>query len=73
MTKVALGNRLLSSFFNRQSDNLRSYQRHWDWLLGGGGYGLLVLSSYEGADWFLYAAVAGTGLYVLKRTFFVAE
>lgn len=38
-------------------------------LLGGGGYGLLVLSNYTGMDWILYGAVAGTGVFVLKRTF----
>jgi hypothetical protein len=38
-------------------------------LLGSGGYGLLVLSNYTGPDWMLYGALAGAGLYVLKRTF----
>jgi hypothetical protein len=38
-------------------------------LLGGGGYGLLVLSNYTGMDWIFYCAVAGTGVFVLKRTF----
>jgi hypothetical protein len=38
-------------------------------LLGAGGYGLLKLSDYAGIDWIVYAAVAGAGLYVLKRTF----
>jgi hypothetical protein len=38
-------------------------------LLGSGGYGLLVLSNYAGIDWMVYAALAGAGGYVLKRTF----
>jgi hypothetical protein len=40
-------------------------------LLGGGGYGLLVLSNYAGFDWMVYGALAGAGVYVLKRTFAV--
>jgi hypothetical protein len=40
-------------------------------LLGSGGYGLLVLSNYTGIDWMVYAALAGVGVYVLKRTFAV--
>lgn len=42
-------------------------------LLGSGGYGLLVLSNYAGIDWMVYAAVAGAGAYVLKRTFTVTK
>jgi hypothetical protein len=38
-------------------------------LLGGGGYGLLELSNYTGMDWILYGAMAGTGVFVLMRTF----
>jgi len=38
-------------------------------LLGSGGYGLLVRSNYAGIDWVVYGAVAGAGVYVLKRTF----
>jgi hypothetical protein len=38
-------------------------------LLGGGGYGLVVLSKYNGMDWIVYGAVAGAGVLVLKRTF----
>ena len=71
MTKVALVSRLVSGFFKRQSALLPTALGLA--LLGGGGYGLLVLSNYEGADWLLYAAVAGGGLYVLKRTFSVAD
>jgi hypothetical protein len=71
MTKAALVSRSFSGFFNRQSALLPTALGLA--LLGGGGYGLLVLSSYEGVDWVLYAAVAGPGLYVLKRTFSVAE
>jgi hypothetical protein len=70
-TKVALVSRLLSGFFNRQSALLPTTLGLA--LLGGGGYGLLVLANYQGVDWVLYAAVAGTGLYVLKRTFSVAD
>jgi hypothetical protein len=42
-------------------------------LLGSGGYGLLVLSNYTGIDWMVYAALAGAGFYVLKRTFAVSK
>ena len=42
-------------------------------LLGSGGYGLLVLSNYAGIDWMVYAALAGAGVYVLKRTFAVSK
>jgi hypothetical protein len=42
-------------------------------LLGSGGYGLLVLSNYTGIDWMVYAALAGAGGYVLKRTFAVSK
>ncbi len=42
-------------------------------LLGGGGYGLLVLSNYSGIDWMVYVALAGAGIYVLKRTFAVPK
>jgi hypothetical protein len=42
-------------------------------LLGAGGYGLLVLSNYAGIDWLVYAALAGAGVYVLKRTFAVPK
>jgi hypothetical protein len=42
-------------------------------LLGGGGYGLLVLSNYSGIDWIVYVALAGAGVYVLKRTFAVPK
>ena len=42
-------------------------------LSGGGAYGLLVLSNYQSADWVLYAAVAGAGIWVLKRRFSVAH
>jgi hypothetical protein len=38
-------------------------------LLGGGAYGLFVLSNYTGMDWIVYGAVAGAGVLVLKRTF----
>ena len=38
-------------------------------LLGGGGYGLFVLSNYTGMDWIVYGAVAGAGVFVLSRTF----
>jgi hypothetical protein len=34
---------------------------------------LPMLANYQGIDWDLYPAVAGTGLYVLKRTFSVAD
>jgi hypothetical protein len=71
MTKVALVSRSLSGFFNRQSALLPTALGLA--LLGGGGYGLLVLTNYQGVDWVLYAAIAGTGLYVLKRTFSVAD
>jgi hypothetical protein len=71
MTKVALASRSLSGFFNRQSALLPTALGLA--LLGGGGYGLLVLANYQGVDWVLYASVAGTGLYVLKRTFSVAD
>jgi hypothetical protein len=71
MTKVALVSRLLSGFFNRQSALLPTTLGLT--LLGGGGYGLLVLANYQSVEWVLYAAVAGTGLYVLKRTFSVAD
>jgi hypothetical protein len=42
-------------------------------LLGGGGYGLLVVSNYAGIDWMAYVALAGAGIYVLKRTFAVSK
>jgi hypothetical protein len=42
-------------------------------LLGGGGYGLLVLSNYTGVDWMVYIVLAGAGGYVLKRTFAVSK
>ena len=42
-------------------------------VAGWGRVWLLVLANYQGVDWVLYAAVAGTGLYVLKRTFSVAD
>jgi hypothetical protein len=42
-------------------------------LLGGGGYGLLVLSNYSGIDWLVYVALVGAGVYVLKRTFGVQK
>jgi hypothetical protein len=42
-------------------------------LLGGGGYGLLVRSNYSGIDWMVYVALAGAGVYVLKRTFAVPK
>jgi len=71
MTKAALAGGSFSGFFNRQSALLPTALGLA--LLGGGGYGLLVLSNYEGVDWVIYAAVAGTGLYVLKRTFSVAD
>jgi hypothetical protein len=70
-TRVALVSRSLSGFFNRQSALLPTALGLV--LLGGGGYGLLVLTNYQGVDWVLYAAIAGTGLYVLKRTFSVAD
>jgi hypothetical protein len=70
MTKAALASRSFSGFFNRQSALLPTALGLV--LLGGGGYGLLVLANYQGIDWVLYAAVAGSGLYVLKRTFSVA-
>jgi hypothetical protein len=38
-------------------------------LLGGGGYGLLVVSNYAGIDWVGFVVLAGAGAYVLKRTF----
>jgi hypothetical protein len=71
MTKAALASRSFSGFFNRQSALLPTVLGLA--LLGGGGYGLLVLTNYQGIDWVLYAAVSGTGLYVLKRTFSVAD
>jgi hypothetical protein len=42
-------------------------------LVGGGGYGLLVVSNYAGIDWMVYGALAGAGVYVLKRTFAVSK
>jgi hypothetical protein len=71
VTKVSLASRSFSGFFNRQSALMPTTLGLS--LLGGGGYGLLVLANYQGIDWILYAAVAGTGLYVLKQTFSVAD
>jgi hypothetical protein len=42
-------------------------------LVGSGGYGLLVVSNYAGVDWMVYGALAGAGVYVLKRTFAVSR
>jgi hypothetical protein len=42
-------------------------------LVGSGGYGLLVVSNYAGVDWMVYGALAGAGVYVLKRTFAVSK
>jgi hypothetical protein len=42
-------------------------------LIGSGAYGLLVVSNYAGIDWMVYGALAGAGVYVLKRTFAVSR
>jgi hypothetical protein len=71
MTKAAMASRSFSGFFNRQSSLLPTALGLA--LLGGGEYGPLVLANYQGVNWVLYAAVAGIGLYVLKRTFSVTD
>jgi hypothetical protein len=70
MTRVGSASLSLSGFFDRQSALLPTALGVV--LLGAGGYGLLVLANYQGLDWVVYAAAAGAGLYVLKRTFSVA-
>jgi hypothetical protein len=43
-------------------------------LLAAGLYGLIVLTDqHVEIEWTLYGAVAGTGIYILKRTFFVGD
>jgi hypothetical protein len=43
-------------------------------LLATDVYGLIVLTDeHVEIEWTFYGAVAGTGLYILKRTFYVGD